>query len=98
MTVEPVDPVSLPGGSFAGFSFELADYRGDGDYPLVEDDATDWLQFTIFQLEDNEGWFAHPSYGPGSITVSGGVADVSLVFGSAGSERIHLRAQVVLVR
>jgi len=93
--VETVDPVRLDAGTFVGFTFELPGYHGDGTYELVDEDL-DWLQYGLHQAEDNEGWNFHPSYGPGRVVVTDGVADVALVYGNAGSETIRLRAQVQL--
>jgi hypothetical protein len=93
--VELVEPTKLGAGTLTGFRFAIPG-RGDGTYELV-DDTIDALQYELYLVEEGEGWAFHPSYGPGSITVEGDVATVTLTVGSVGSdELIHLRATVHL--
>ena len=96
--VETVDPVRLTNATFLGFTFELPGFHGDGTYEFVDDIDFDALQYSLWIEEDDEGWCFHPSYGPGRVVVTDGVADVAMVFGSAGSERVQLHAQVQLQR
>jgi len=94
--VEAVDPVPAGGASFLGFTFQLPDFHGDGTYQFVDDIDFDGMQYALWVDRDDEGWFYHPSYGPGSVVVVDGVADVRLTFASAGSERVQLHAGVRL--
>ena len=96
VTVECVDPVPMQGGTFVGFLFTIPGYTGDGSYPLVDHDEFDALQYELYLVEENEGWAFHPSYGPGTIVVTDGSADVQLTIGGAGSELIRLHARVEL--
>jgi len=79
---------------FVGFTFELASLS-NGRYELV-DDSMDSSNYELFIEPENEGWFFHPSYGPGVITVADGQATVDLVFSGPGPERIQLHASVDL--
>ncbi len=96
VSVECVDPAPMIGGTVRGFCFMIPDFHGDDVYPLPDRDDFDSLQYELYLVEESEGWAFHPSYGPGTITVAQGVADVRLVLGGAGSETIQLRGSIVL--
>lgn len=97
ITVAPVDPAPLQGGSFAGTSFAVAGYTGPGTYDLGEPDDPLVFELLVDGVE-SEGFFWSPSYGPGVVTVSAdeATADVNFVYEDPGSNRIELKGQLTL--
>jgi hypothetical protein len=96
VAVEAVDPVHMQGGTFVGFNFSVPGYHGDDRYELVDSPEFDGLQYEFYVAEENDGWCFHPTYGPGSIIIADGVADVRLTIGNAGGETVALSATIVL--
>lgn len=96
VNVECVDAVPMNGCTLRGFCFLIPGFHGDGSYPLFDHDQFDATQYELYVEDEFDGWAFHPSYGPGVIVVTGGIADVDLVLGSSGSETAHLHATVVL--
>ncbi len=97
VTVELVDPTYFGGpGALRGFNFEIPGGGRDGTYQLVDDGNFEALDYSIDIDGDQEGWCFHPTFGPGTIVVSDGMADVSLVFGASGSERIFMHGRIQL--
>ena len=97
VTVEPVDPVALDGGTFAGFTFAVPAGAGPGTHDLGTTDVTS-MQFELWLAEAQEGYFWAPEYGPGIVTISGDgkTMDVQFVYQDPGSHRIELGGTVRL--
>jgi hypothetical protein len=93
--VEAIDPVPMKGGTFVGFTFAIPGH-GDGTYELVVSDDFDGSWYELYDADAAKGWYFDPSYGPGTIVVADGVADVLLTFGNSSSELIQLRGRVTL--
>jgi hypothetical protein len=97
VTVEPVDPVPLAGGTFAGFTFSVPAGAGPGTHDLGTTDVSS-MQYELWLEEAQEGYFWAPEYGPGIVTISGDgkTMDVQFVFQDPGSNRIELECTVRL--
>jgi hypothetical protein len=97
VTVEPVDPVPLAGGTFAGFTFSVPAGAGPGTHDLGTTDVSS-MQYELWLAEAQEGYFWAPEYGPGIVTISGDgkTLDVQFVFQDPGSHRIELEGTVKL--
>jgi hypothetical protein len=95
VTVEPVDPVPLTGGTFAGFTFSVP--AGPGTHDLGTTDVSS-MQYELWLAESQEGYFWAPEYGPGIVTTSGDgkTMDVQFVYQDPGSHRIELEGTVKL--
>src|SRR5213593_2486965 len=89
VTVEPVDPVPLAGGTFAGFTFGLPAGAGPGTHDLGTTEVSS-MQYELWLEEAQEGYFWAPEYGPGIVTISGDgkTMDVHFVYQDPGSNRI----------
>jgi hypothetical protein len=98
VTVEPLDPVPLRGGSFAGLAFAVPGYAGPGTYDLGRVEHDDPLVFEL-RLDgvDSEGFFWSPSYGPGVVTMpNDDVADIHFVYEDPGSNRVEVEGAIIL--
>jgi hypothetical protein len=97
VTVEPVDPVSLAGGTFAGFTFAIPGYSGDGTYDLGTADLSG-MMYELWLEGSDEGFFWAPEYGPGIVNVSTGgtTMEVHFVFRDPGSNQVDLEGTVRL--
>jgi hypothetical protein len=97
ITVEPVDPVPLAGGTFAGFTFGVPAGAGPGTHDLGATDVSS-MQYELWLEEAQEGYFWAPEYGPGIVTISadGKTMDVQFVYQDPGSNRIELEGTVRL--
>jgi hypothetical protein len=97
VTVEPVDPVPLAGGTFAGFTFCVPAGAGPGTHDLGTTDVSS-MQYELWLKESQEGYFWAPEYGPGIVTISadGKTMDVQFVYQDPGSHRIELEGTVRL--
>lgn len=97
ITVEPVDPVPLEGGTFAGFTFALPAGAGSGKHDLGTTDVSS-MSYELWLQESQEGYFWAPEYGPGIVTISGDARtmDVQFVYQDPGSHRIELHGTVRL--
>jgi hypothetical protein len=97
VTVEPVDPVPLAGGTFTGFTFAVPAGAGPGTHDLGTTDVSS-MQYELWLEEAQEGYFWTPEYGPGIVTISGDgkTMDVQFVFQDPGSNRIELEGTVSL--
>jgi hypothetical protein len=97
VTVEPVDPVPLAGGTFAGFTFAVPAGAGPGTHDLGTADVSS-MSFELWVSEAQEGYFWAPEYGPGVVTISGDgkTMEVQFVYQDPGSHRIELEATVRL--
>jgi hypothetical protein len=97
VTVEPVEPVPLTGGTFAGFTFAVPAAAGPGTHDLGTTDVSS-MQYELWLKESQEGYFWAPEYGPGIVTISadGKTMDVHFVYQDPGSHRIDLEGTVKL--
>ena len=97
VTVESVDPVSVEGGTFTGFTFAIPGYHGAGTYDLGTAEQPG-LPYELWMQESQEGFFWTREYGPGVVTVEadGKTMQVSFVFRDPGSNQIDLEAMVRL--
>lgn len=97
VTVEPVDPVPLDGGTFAGFTFAIPSYKGPGTYDLGTADQSG-MMYELWLEGNEEGYFWAREYGPGIITVSDGgkAMQVHFVFQDPGSNKVDLQGTVRL--
>jgi hypothetical protein len=97
VTVEPVDPVSLDGGTFAGFTFAIPDYTGPGTYDLGTEDRPGLL-YELYLDGAEEGYFWAREYGPGIVTVSDGgtTMEARFAFRDPGSNQIDLEGTIKL--
>jgi hypothetical protein len=97
VTVEPVDPVPLAGGTFAGFTFAVPAGAGPGTHDLGTTDVSS-MQYELWLEEAQEGYFWAPEYGPGIVKISadGKTMDVQFVYQDPGSHRIELEGTVKL--
>jgi hypothetical protein len=97
VTVEPVDPVPLAGGTFAGFTFAVPAGAGPGTHDLGTTDVSS-MQYELWLVEAQEGYFWTPEYGPGIVTISGDgkTMDVQFVYQDPGSNRIELAGTLKL--
>jgi hypothetical protein len=97
VAIECVDPIPLNGGSFAGLTFVIPQYRGPGTYDLGTMDLTGQIYELLLDGVE-EGYFWAPEYGPGVVTVSAGeaTADVRFVYQDPGSNRIELEGAIEL--
>ncbi len=87
----------MENGTIRGFCFSIPGYHGDATYTLVDSNDFNSLAYELyFQNPEEGGWGYHPSFGPGVIVVSEGVADVQLVLGYEGTETIQLHGTIVL--
>jgi hypothetical protein len=97
VTVEPVDPVPLAGGTFAGFTFAVPAGAGPGTHDLGTTDVSS-MQYELWLAEAQEGYFWAPEYGPGIVTIfaDGKTMDVQFAYQDPGSHRIELEGTVRL--
>jgi hypothetical protein len=97
VTVESVDPVSLEGGTFTGFTFAIPGYHGPGTYDLGASEQPG-LPYELWLQESQEGFFWTGEYGPGIVVVKadGKTMQVSFVFRDPGSNQVELEATVRL--
>jgi hypothetical protein len=97
VTVEPVDPVSLDGGAFAGFTFAIPRYSGPGTYDLGTSDQPGML-YELWLEPAAEGFFWAREYGPGVVTVSdgGNAMEVHFVYRDPGGSQVDLEGTVKL--
>jgi hypothetical protein len=97
ITVEPVDPVPLAGGTFAGFTFAVPAGAGPGTHDLGTTDVSS-MQYELWLAEAQEGYYWAPEYGHGIVKISGDgkTMDVQFVYQDPGSHRIELEGTVRL--
>jgi hypothetical protein len=97
VTVEPVDPVPVEGGSFVGFTFAVPGYTGPGTYDLGTADQPG-LMYELWLEPMEEGFFWAREYGPGIVEVSDGGSkmEVRFVYRDPGGKQVDLEGTVQL--
>lgn len=97
VTVEPVDPVPLRGGSFAGLTFAVPNYTGPGTYDLSTVDVGSQI-YELMLDPAEEGFYWSAPYGPGVVKVSAdeATADIRFTYQEPGSNRIELEGVIRL--
>jgi hypothetical protein len=100
VNIEPVDPIDLQGGTFTGLGFGVPRYTGPGSYDIasVPEEEMDYTLFTIAMGDQSEGYLWHPSYGPGTVTVSAdeAAADIHFLYQSPGGGTVDVTGTVSL--
>ena len=97
VTVEPVDPVPLRGGSFAGLTFAVPNYSGPGTYDLSTVDVGSQTYELMLEGAE-EGFYWSAPYGPGVVKVSAdeSTADIRFTYQDPGSNRVELEGVIRL--
>jgi hypothetical protein len=100
VNIEPVDPIEVQGGTFTGIGFGVPQYHGPGSYDIatVPENEVDYTLFTIAMGDQSEGYLWHPSYGPGTVTVSPdeSSADIHFLYQSPGGGQVDVTGTVSL--
>jgi len=96
--METVDPVAFDGASLSAAGFALADFHGNGTYPLVaEIESLDpGAHHVVFNDGDSDiDWYYWTDeYGPATAVVSGGAIEVVMPCRNAGSHEVTVTLRV----
>jgi hypothetical protein len=96
--METVDPVSLDGGELSAAGFAIADFNGDGTYPLVEyiESLDPGAHHVVLGGGDGESdWFYWAEeYGPAGAVVGDGEITVTMPCRNCMSEQITVTLRV----